>query len=71
MQKTYLLSHQELDNLLVFARLLGYVRYFHPSDRAAEANWHELAIAGVRSVETAKEPKVWSFLSNSSSRVCR
>ncbi|MDJ0635897.1 MAG: S41 family peptidase [Xenococcaceae cyanobacterium MO_188.B29] len=52
------LNRQKLDNLVVFARLLGYVRYFHPSDRAAETNWHELAITGVRSVETAKEPEI-------------
>ncbi|MCI0465048.1 MAG: hypothetical protein L0Z62_49640, partial [Gemmataceae bacterium] len=33
------LTERELDNLVAFARLLGYVRYFHPSDEAANANW--------------------------------
>ncbi|VEP11396.1 hypothetical protein H1P_1020019 [Hyella patelloides LEGE 07179] len=58
MQDAYALSRQGVDNLLVFARLLGYIRYFHPSDRAAEANWEQLAITGIRSVETAKEPVI-------------
>lgn len=29
-----------------FARLYGYVRYFHPSDEAAAADWDRLAVLG-------------------------
>jgi C-terminal processing protease CtpA/Prc len=46
------MSLKEIDCLVIFARLLGYIRYFHPSDRAAEANWEEVAIKGVQTVET-------------------
>lgn len=53
--EAYLLSSQGLDNLVIFSRLLGYIRYFHPSDQAAETNWEELAIRGVHTVETAKD----------------
>lgn len=50
------LEGRALDNLVAFARLLGYVRFFHPSDEAASANWDALAISGVRAVETADSP---------------
>lgn len=42
-----------LENLVAFTRLLGYVRYFHPSDQAAETDWEAFAVAGVRTVESA------------------
>ncbi len=50
------LKGRALSNLVAFSKLLGYVRYFHPSDEVADADWEELAIAGVRKVESAKDP---------------
>lgn len=47
------LTPRGLANLMAFARLLGYVRYFHPSDEAANADWHAIAIAGVQVAEPA------------------
>ncbi|MEM6991660.1 MAG: S41 family peptidase [Myxococcota bacterium] len=35
-----------VDALQAFARVFGYVRYFHPTDAAADANWSELAAQG-------------------------
>ncbi|HEX3530472.1 MAG TPA: hypothetical protein VH988_25705 [Thermoanaerobaculia bacterium] len=49
------LSSRGLDNVVAFTRLLGYVRYFHPSDQAAAADWDAFAIAGVRRVESATD----------------
>ena len=49
------LSLRGLANLHAFARLLGYVRFFHPSDQAAAANWDDVAIAGVQRVESAPD----------------
>ena len=46
-----------LDNLTAFARVFGYVRYFHPSDQAAAADWESLALAGVQSAEKAATPE--------------
>jgi C-terminal processing protease CtpA/Prc len=43
------------ENLVAFARLYGYVRFFHPSDASADADWRKLAAHGVshlRGVET-------------------
>jgi C-terminal processing protease CtpA/Prc len=46
-------TERGLENLAAFTRLLGYVRYFHPSDRAAATDWNAFAAAGVRAVEGA------------------
>ena len=43
------------DRLEPFARLYGYLRFFHPSDAAAEAAWDELAITGAREVLLAAD----------------
>lgn len=45
-----------LDNLAAFTRLLGYVRFFHPSDQAAAADWEKLALAGVQVAEKPRSP---------------
>lgn len=50
------LSERGLANLVAFGRLLGYVRYFHPSDQAATTDWETFAIAGVDRVERARSP---------------
>jgi C-terminal processing protease CtpA/Prc len=50
------LEGRGLDNLVAFARLLGYVRYFHPSDQAAATDWDRFAIDGVQAVEGVKDP---------------
>jgi len=50
------LNERGLDNLVAFARLLGYVRYFHPTDQAAATDWDRFAINGVRAVEGATDP---------------
>src|SRR6478672_3193207 len=47
------LTQRRLDNLVAFARLYGYVRYFHPSDEVFRADWNAIAIDGARTVEAA------------------
>lgn len=42
------------ENLAAQARLYGYVRWFHPTDAAAGADWRELAAAGVAEVRDAQ-----------------
>lgn len=49
-------SEQGLTNLQAFARAYGYVRFFHPSDEAVDANWDAIAIRGVTAVEPAASP---------------
>ncbi|MBE9045814.1 hypothetical protein IQ255_15615 [Pleurocapsales cyanobacterium LEGE 10410] len=51
------LNNQGLNNLIAFARLLGYIRYFHPSDRAAVTDWEQFAITHIKDVETATDLK--------------
>lgn len=43
-------STTDLEELHAFARLYGYVRFFHPSDEAAALDWDGFAIHGVRRV---------------------
>lgn len=50
------LEGRALDNLVAFTRLLGYVRYFHPSDEAAATDWDDFAVRGVHAVERAQDP---------------
>jgi C-terminal processing protease CtpA/Prc len=50
------LAGRGLENLIAFTRVLGYVRYFHPSDRAAGADWDRLAIDWISMVEPARSP---------------
>jgi C-terminal processing protease CtpA/Prc len=53
------LTEQGLTNLTALTRLIGYVRFFHPSDQAAglaNADWDALAMAGVERVEAARDP---------------
>jgi C-terminal processing protease CtpA/Prc len=50
------LQEPALENLVAFTRLLGYVRYFHPSDEAAALDWDTFALEGVTAVEPAKGP---------------
>ncbi len=51
------LTDRALENLVAFTRLLGYVRYFHPSDEAARVNWDFFATRGVYTVESAASPE--------------
>jgi C-terminal processing protease CtpA/Prc len=39
-------SSQEIDRLRTFAKMYGYVRFFHPSDEAASIDWDRFAILG-------------------------
>lgn len=50
------LTDRGRENIIAFTRLLGYVRYFHPSDEAAKTNWEQFAVAGIRKVEAAQSP---------------
>jgi hypothetical protein len=47
-------TKQQQESLATFARLYGYVRYFHPSDEAAAADWNSLAILGSERVLAAR-----------------
>ena len=51
------LTDQTLDNLTAFARLLALVRFFHPSDAVAKADWNRVAVAGVSAIEDAPDPQ--------------
>jgi C-terminal processing protease CtpA/Prc len=51
------LTEQGMRNAIAFTRLFGYVRYFHPSDQVAIADWDKFAIDGMRRVEPCEGPQ--------------
>ena len=50
-------SAQRVQNVRAFAKLFGYVRYFHPSDEAAALEWDALAVHGAGLVKEAKSAR--------------
>ncbi|HEX5716015.1 MAG TPA: S41 family peptidase [Thermoanaerobaculia bacterium] len=50
-------TERELDHLTAYARLLSLVRFFHPSDAVAKADWNQVAVAGVKAIEGAENPE--------------
>lgn len=48
-------EEQRYVNLVAFAKLFGYVRYFHPSDESTEMNWNRFAVYGAEQVAKAKD----------------
>jgi C-terminal processing protease CtpA/Prc len=51
------LSERGRRNVEAFAKLLAYVRFFHPSDEAAAADWDRFAVGHVAYVEAARSPE--------------
>ena len=50
------LTERAVENLVTLTKLLGYVRFFHPSDEAAATNWDQFAVQGVKAVEPVHNP---------------
>jgi len=48
---------QRIQNLRAFAKIYGYIKYFHPSDEASLIDWDAFAVYGVRKVKQAKNIK--------------
>jgi hypothetical protein len=51
------LSQRQLKNLYSFAKIYGYVRFFHPSDEAKIDYWNSIAINGTREMLKIKDDK--------------
>jgi C-terminal processing protease CtpA/Prc len=47
---------RELENLVAYTKLLGLVRYFHPSDQSATTDWDAFAIRGIPIAQAAETP---------------
>lgn len=50
-------NKQQINNLRAFAKLYGYVRFFHPSDESANLDWDKFSIYGSEKVLAAKNEK--------------
>ena len=49
------ITRRGLENVVALTRLMGYVRYFHPSDEAARTDWDRWLINAIAHVEPAKD----------------
>jgi C-terminal processing protease CtpA/Prc len=49
-------AQKKVENLTTFARLYGYIRFFHPSDEASSIDWNQFAIYGAKRVEACNSP---------------
>jgi C-terminal processing protease CtpA/Prc len=58
------LTQRQLENVTALARLVGYVRFFHPTKTVARTNWDLFTINAIRHVEDADSPKRLSELLN-------
>jgi C-terminal processing protease CtpA/Prc len=47
-------KEQKVEYLYTFAKAYGYVKYFHPSDEAAQIDWKQFAVYGAEKVEECK-----------------
>lgn len=50
-------TQRKVSNIESFAKLYGYVRFFHPSDEAQTFDWDKFALYGVKQVSTATNPR--------------
>ncbi len=48
---------QQVENLRAFAKAYGYVKYFHPSDEAAQLDWDRFAAFGAHKVKSAQDSR--------------
>ena len=46
---------REIENVAAFTRLYGVVRFFYPSDAAADLDWNRFAVYGVTRTRTARD----------------
>lgn len=49
------IRERENRNLIAFAKMFGYVQYFHPSDEAAKLDWQAFAVYGTKYVIDARD----------------
>jgi hypothetical protein len=47
-------ADRAVDNLRAFAKLYGYVRFFHPADEASAIDWAKFAVYGAERVKVAR-----------------
>ncbi|PWJ42904.1 S41 family peptidase [Sediminitomix flava] len=45
-------SYSKVEGLKAFAKLYGYVKYFHPSEEASKVDWEKFSIYGAEKVES-------------------
>lgn len=47
-------GQQDIENLTSFAKLYGYIKYFHPSDESSSIDWDKFSVLGVNKIKNVK-----------------
>lgn len=50
-------NSRKVENLKTFAKVYGYIKYFHPSDGTSKIDWNSFAIYGAKIVEKCESSK--------------
>lgn len=48
-------TERQVENIYAFAKVYGYVKYFHPSDEAASIDWNRFLMYGAEKVSGSKD----------------
>ncbi|WP_456278388.1 ABC transporter permease subunit [Bacillus sp. AK128] len=61
---------QQVQNIATFAKVFGYVRYFHPSDQVVFTDWNTFASEGVSEIKNATdEQQLMAIIEKSFSQI--
>lgn len=50
-------ENKKNENIVTFAKVYGYVKYFHPSDEASQIDWNRFSIYGASQIDKCKTKK--------------
>lgn len=50
-------NDKKVNNLKIFAKAYGYVKYFHPGDEATDINWSKFSAYGAKEIVKCKSPQ--------------
>ncbi len=45
---------KKIENMVTFAKVYGYVKYFHPSDEASQIDWEKFSIYGASQIDQCR-----------------
>ncbi|MEL7589420.1 MAG: S41 family peptidase [Prolixibacteraceae bacterium] len=47
-------ENKKIENMVTFAKVYGYVKYFHPSDEASQIDWNKFSIYGASQIDKCR-----------------
>ena len=50
-------ENKKIEYMVTFAKVYGYVKYFHPSDEASQIDWNKFSIYGASEIDKCRSKK--------------